>query len=227
LLRARPGATLLRHPQAMSEVRSFVAVPLPVGIQQAIFEAARGLGWQLPGMKWTRKASNLHITLGFLGQIEEERLAGFAIELERALMGLPGFRVNLRGFGAFLSLHKASVIWAGVDDPSGMLGHAAAEVEALAHKLGFPGDSRMAERAAARSRPFRGHVTVARAARRDARGGVDARLALGPWSEHGFGEVWVNEVHLYESILGGDGSTYVLRGMATLEGATHGDVREG
>ena len=210
----------------MSEVRSFVAVPLPVGIQQAIFEAARGLGWQLPGMKWTRKASNLHITLGFLGQIEEERLAGFAVELERALMGLPGFRVGLRGFGAFPSLQKASVIWAGVDDPSGLLGHAAAAVEELARRFGFPGDSRLPERSAARTRPFRGHVTVARTARREARA-VDARAALGPWADHSFGEVWVNEVHLYESILGGDGSTYVLRGMATLEGATHGDVREG
>jgi 2'-5' RNA ligase len=215
----------------MSEVRSFVAVPLPVGTQEAIFEAARGLGWQLPGMKWSRKASNLHITLGFLGQVDEERLSGFAVELERALMGLPGFRLGLRGFGAFPSLRQASVIWAGVDDPSGMLAHAAAEVENLARRFGFPGDSRMQERAAARSRPFRGHVTVARAARRDPRNdprhGIDARAALAPWADHSFGEVWVNEVHLYESILGGDGSTYVLRGMATLEGATHGDVREG
>ena len=94
----------------MSEVRSFVAVPLPVGTQEAIFEAARGLGWQLPGMKWSRKASNLHVTLGFLGQVDEERLSGFAVELEQALMGLPGFRLGLRGFGAFPSLRQASVI---------------------------------------------------------------------------------------------------------------------
>jgi len=215
----------------MNEVRSFVAVPLPPGIQQEIFEAARGLAWQLPGMKWSRKASNLHVTLGFLGQVEEERLGGFAVELERSLMGLPGFRLGLRGFGGFPSPHRADVIWAGVDDPSGMLGHAAAAVEELARRFGFPGDSRLREadtmsRAAARSRPFRGHVTVARAARREVRP-ADARAALAPWANHSFGEIWVNEVHLYESILGGDGSTYVLRGMATLEGATHGDVREG
>ena len=211
----------------MSEVRSFVAVPLPAGIQEAIFEAARGLALQLPGMKWSRKASNLHVTLSFLGQIEEDRLSSFAIELERALMALPGFRLGVRGFGAFPSTRNASVIWAGVDDPSGLLGHAAAEIEALARRFGFPGDSRLQERAAARSRPFRGHVTLARAARRESKSGVDARAVLQPWADHGFGEIWVNEVHLYESILGGDGSTYVLRGMATLEGATHGDVREG
>jgi hypothetical protein len=50
--------------------------------------------------------------------------------------------------------------------------------------------------------------------------------ALAPWAERTFGQVLVNEVHLYESITGGDASTYVLRGTAALEGATHGDRKE-
>jgi len=216
----------------MSTVRSFIAVPLPVGIQDAIFEAAQRLSGRLPGIKWSRKASNLHVTLAFLGQVEEEQLRAFASEMERALVGLPGFRLTLRGFGAFPALRHANVVWAGVDDPSGGLRRAAVEIQSLAERFGLAGSAEEGGAAGGAAqhpshRPFQGHVTVGRADRRVVRQGVDARGALAPLADHSFGEVWVNEVHLYESILGGDGSTYVLRGMATLEGATHGDVREG
>jgi 2'-5' RNA ligase len=210
----------------MSTVRSFVAVPLPVGIQDAIFEAAQRLSGRLPGIKWARKASNLHVTLGFLGQVEEEQLRGFASEMERTLMGQPGFRLVMRGFGAFPIVRHANVIWAGAEDPSGGLARVAGQIQELAERFGLAGAAEGGG-GARRPRPFQGHVTVGRADRRLSRQGVDARGALASLADHGFGEVWVNEVHLYESILGGDGSTYVLRGMATLEGATHGDVREG
>jgi 2'-5' RNA ligase len=65
-------------------------------------------------------------------------------------------------------------------------------------------------------RPFRAHVTVGRTLRH-ARSGVDALAALEPWSDRAFGGVSVREIHVYESITGGDASTYVLRGKALLQ----------
>lgn len=207
----------------MSGVRSFVAVPLPPGAQGAIFAAAQSLAARLPPeVRWSRKAGNLHVTLRFLGSISPELQARYADELSGALATLPGFQIGLRGFGAFPSAGQASVIWAGVEDLSGSLGRVAAAVEQVAERLGFD----PAEQEKARSRSFRAHVTVGRAARRAARSGVDAAAALGPWGQHGFGEIWVSKVHLYESILGEDGSTYLLRGTATLKGTTDGDVRQ-
>jgi 2'-5' RNA ligase len=65
-------------------------------------------------------------------------------------------------------------------------------------------------------RPFTGHVTVGRAKGR----GVDARRAVDAFAARDFGSTTVEEVHVYESRLGGGaesaGSTYVLRHSAAL-----------
>jgi hypothetical protein len=51
---------------------------------------------------------------------------------------------------------------------------------------------------------------------------VDARGVFQPWRTHRFGTVSVAALHIYESQLGGQGSTYVLRGRAPL-GAARGE----
>ena len=62
-------------------------------------------------------------------------------------------------------------------------------------------------------RAFRPHVTLGRSKR-----GVDARSALAAWGARSrdLGTFTVDAIHIYESRLGGDGSTYVLRGRAPL-----------
>ena len=205
----------IRH----SGIRSFVAVPLSAPVRSAILAAAEGLSARLPEVKWTRKAENLHVTLMFLGQVEPSRLARFGEALGGALGPHPSFTVDVRGVGAFPSLKNAQVVWVGVEDPSRQLGEVARAVVDVAEQLAV-GD--VAEQ---RRRPFRAHVTIGRTPRRS-RGAGDVTAALAPWAERAFGEVLVNEVHLYESITGGDASTYVLRGTAALEGATHGDRKE-
>jgi RNA 2',3'-cyclic 3'-phosphodiesterase len=202
-----------------SSVRSFVAVPLSAPVQSAILDATGGLSARLPDVKWVRKAENLHVTLMFLGQVEASLLARFGEALGVALGGHPSFTVSPRGVGAFPSLKNAQVIWVGVDDPSRRLADVARAVVDVAEQLAV-GDVEEQRR-----RPFRAHITIGRTPRRS-RGAGDVTAALAPWAERAFGEVRVSEVHLYESITGGDASTYVLRGTAALEGATHGDRKE-
>ncbi len=202
-----------------SGIRSFVAVPLSAPVRSAILDAAEGLAARLPDVKWTRKADNLHVTLMFLGQVEPARLSQFGAALGGALGQHPSFAVQLRGVGAFPSLQNAQVIWVGVEDPSRRLGEVARVVVDVAAQLAI-GDVEEQRR-----RTFRGHVTIGRTPRRS-RGAGDVTAALAPWAERAFGEVRVSEIHLYESITGGDASTYVLRGTAALEGATHGDREE-
>jgi 2'-5' RNA ligase len=185
----------------MNDLRSFVAVPLPGDLQGRILAAAQELATELPGVKWSRKVENLHVTVKFLGQVAEERLADLGAALDRALAALPRFGIDVRGMGAFPSARKASVVWAGIDDGERGLAAVAEAVEAAAERLGF----------ARSDRPFRGHVTVGRS-----KGGVDARAALAAVADRPFGRATVEEVHLYESRLGGDGSTYVLRSRAAL-----------
>jgi RNA 2',3'-cyclic 3'-phosphodiesterase len=189
-------------------VRSFVAVPLPEDVQRRIAAAAAELARELPqsGIKWSRKVENLHITVKFLGQVDGDKLAALSAELATALAPLPRFRLEVRGMGAFSSPRRAHVIWAGADDIEGGLAAVAAVVEDVCERLGFERERRT----------FTGHVTVGRAKER---GGVDVRAALDAFAgrnDQSFGGTTVGEVHVYESRLGGEGSTYVLRSRAAL-----------
>jgi len=135
-------------------VRSFVAVPLPEPIQADIFAAAQELSRRLPtlGVKWSRKVENLHITVKFLGQIDEAKLTALAEDLARSLAPLPRFRLELRGMGAFPSPRKANVVWAGVEDVARGLAAVADAVEGVGERFGV----------AREQRAFTGHVTVGR-----------------------------------------------------------------
>ena len=183
-------------------LRSFVAVPLPAEVQQGLLQAARGLAGELPAVKWSAKAENLHITVRFLGDVASALLPGLAQALVEACAAHPVFSLALRGWGAFPDARHASTLWAGVDDGEGRLARVVDAVEGAFGRLGI-----VRER-----RPFHPHVTVGRC-----KGGVDARRALDGWRGHHFGTVAVTALHLYESRLGGGGSTYFLRGRAPLQ----------
>ena len=159
------GGISTRASDEGNRVRSFVALPLPERIQAALFAAAGELARELPDVKWSRKAENLHVTIKFLGGVEEERLAEVGAALGAALATVPRFSVAVGGAGAFPSAGKANVIWIGAGDGDGRLAEVARLVEAVTAGLG------VGEREA---RPFRGHVTLGRVKGR----GVDARRAL-------------------------------------------------
>lgn len=183
-------------------IRSFVAVPLPPDLQMRVFEAARDLAQVLPGVRWTRKVENLHVTIKFLGPASEAQLATLGQSLERELAKLPRFRLQLHRMGAFPTSRHASVLWAWADDVDGGLAAVTAAVETIAEQHGFPRERRQTT----------GHVTVGRAKG----GGVDARAALDAFVQREFGSLVADEVRVYESQLGGDGSTYILRHTAAL-----------
>ena len=188
--------------EATPTLRSFVAVPLPPPVQAVIAEAAAELAPRLRGISWSKKPENLHVTVKFLGAVAVDRLEKVAAELESALAVVPRFEIGLRGWGAFPSPRHARVVFADVED-SAPLSAVAEIVEAVAERFGFEREKRR----------FTGHVTVGRSKEK---GGVDLRAALEGDADRAFGRVSVDEVHVYESQLEREGSTYVLRHRAPL-----------
>ena len=209
-------------------VRSFVAVPLPAALQTELLGVARRLageasrpepGWSKLGwaklgwakLRWAKKAENLHVTMKFLGPATPARLGALTTELIQEVSARPAFTAAVRGIGAFPEPAHATVIWAGVEDATGALREVAASVDAAAARVGFTREDR----------PFRPHVTLGRCKR-----GVDVRPLLASWSgrrapapvgapaSDQVGVFTVDALHVYESRLGGDGSTYLLRGRA-------------
>jgi 2'-5' RNA ligase len=181
-------------------LRSFIAVPLPGAVQAEIAGAAGELARTLPGVTWSKKPENLHITMKFLGPVAIDRLSAIGAALDEALVDFAPFDVAVRGWGAFPSVRSARVVFASVVD-AGALTQVAEVVEAVSERFGFGREKRT----------FTGHVTVGRA-----KENVDARDALARVVDQVFGRVRVDEVHIYESHLGRGGSTYVLRHRAPL-----------
>jgi len=154
-------------------------------------------------VKWVRP-ENIHLSLKFLGDVEETREPELRTALQRAAG--TGTRseprpltLQLTGFGAFPDYHRPHVLWAGVTPEPGLelLQHG---VEQAFAPLGFPTEPRA----------FRPHVTLARAAR-DAKprdfAGLEELLAGIDFDE----TVTVAAVDLMQSTLKPDGPVYQVK----------------
>ena len=107
-------------------------------------------------VKWVRP-ENIHLSLKFLGDVEDAREPELRAALKQAAGSRPEARaiaVQIEGFGVFPDYHRPRVLWAGVaPDPAlELLQHS---VEQAFGPLGFPTEARA----------FRPHVTLGRAGR--------------------------------------------------------------
>ncbi len=142
-----------RDPRAGQErCRIFIAVLLAPALVDAAARARTLLGPAAERLRWVAPG-NLHLTLRFLGGITEAQLAR-AIEAAReAAAPAAPFEITLAGMGAFPSARAPRVVWIGVQEGSDRLAALAASLEAALRRRKFP----------AADRPFRPHLTVARA----------------------------------------------------------------
>ena len=179
-------------------MRLFVALNFPPEIRHALGEATqplRALG--LP-VKWVR-AEGIHLTLKFLGDVPEERLAELVAALGRARAGARPLALAIGGFGVFPDYQRPRVVWVGVaPDPAlEILEH---RVEQEFAPLGFPTEARA----------FRPHVTLGRAARGArpaAFTGLEAALARLEFTATPL----VSSVELMQSTLQSAGAVYQAR----------------
>lgn len=142
-------------------------------------------------MKWVAP-TNYHVTIKFLGWTRDEAVPALVDALAEALVGVAPFKLRAARLGAFPALHKASVVWAGVEDAAA-IGEVARRVEAACVRLGWP----------AEARDFHPHITLARLA--ETRAISDLVL---PLSEQMFSDSRVDGVTLFESETKPSGSVY-------------------
>ena len=99
-------------------MRLFVALNLPEGIRRALWEAAEPLRHLGLPVKWVRP-DGIHITLKFLGEVTDTREPELRAALGR--VAAPGHPVPVAvgGFGAFPTIERPRVLWAGLEpDPA-------------------------------------------------------------------------------------------------------------
>ncbi len=98
-------------------MRLFVAFDLPPAELGRLAESIAKMRRSSPAAGWVRP-TQMHVTLRFLGAVEESQVAPLTEALSTAARaaGAP-FEVALDGPGAFPSLARPRVLWFGIDPP--------------------------------------------------------------------------------------------------------------
>jgi 2'-5' RNA ligase len=172
-------------------LRLFIAVDLPAELRAAVAQMGQGMA----GARWTRP-EQLHVTLRFLGDTPEDRLA----EICDSLRGVrvPPFALTLRGAGVFppaAGRKPARVLWLGLDPPLPLC------------ELKQAVDDRLGPDPETTQHGYSPHLTLARfptGPRDDLNRFLDAHAA----SE--VGRFAVNGFHLYRSTLRPQGALHEI-----------------
>lgn len=148
-----------------------------------------------PRIKWS-PVDNLHLTLCFLGNVEEGRIA----ELEARLLDVSGppADLQLRGLGVFPNHQRPRVLWAGVEGQLAALDKLQRSVQdACAPFVEKP-----------ESKPFSPHLTLARIKESDGPLGRAIRRLAKEHVAVEFGSWPVDRVQLMASRSNSDRSRY-------------------
>ena len=131
--------------------RTFIALELDESLQRYLGETTRRMARELPGFRWVAP-EGIHLTLAFLGELNDEQLAEALRATERAAREVSPFEYRLTRPGLFGSPKQPRVIWIGIDEPSGNLQLLHRQLSLELVQRGFEVDTR----------PFSPHLTLAR-----------------------------------------------------------------
>lgn len=174
-------------------MRLFIAAELPQGVIEALAETSAALR---DGVRGRYVATDsLHVTLAFLGSVENSRVDAAACALERGCAGHGAFRVELGELGSFGKRNSAT-LWQGFRDDRPFRALADDVRDAL-EDAGFEFDRK----------PFRAHITLMR----------KANLSSGMLPPPAPAAGTVDTVTLFSSDLSGDRPHYEPLHRVTLE----------
>lgn len=121
--------------------RLFVATPVPHERLATLGRATELLRERWPDARYIPPADQ-HVTLRFLGATPLGLLAPLGEVLGATAARARPEEISLRGFGAFPTAARARVLWAGIDDPAGLLSGLARSLDGALKGLGFEPEER-------------------------------------------------------------------------------------
>jgi RNA 2',3'-cyclic 3'-phosphodiesterase len=134
-------------------MRLFVAIAPPPSVLDELDARVDPFRASRLDLRWTNREA-WHVTLAFLGRVEEVAAARLMPRLERAAEKHQQIRLAFAGAGAFPSPGRANVLWSGLSGDCGALTRLAESVAAGASGAGASLPDR--------GRQFQPHLTLAR-----------------------------------------------------------------
>ena len=127
-------------------MRAFIAIEMPKEIKEILLDAQKQINTEEAKI---RPAKAFHLTLKFLGEVEEKKTE----EIKSALKEIKFKKFNtvLTEIGVFPNENYIRVVWVGLDDSESKITNLQKEIDSKMEILGFKKDIR-----------FHPHVTLAR-----------------------------------------------------------------
>lgn len=190
-------------------MRLFLALDLPPPHRRWLTEVRERLARKECGWRLARPES-IHLTLRFLGELDRQLAERGGRIWSQVASSVPPFRLTIGGLGTFPPRGRPRILHLGVcqSDSGDALATLASGLEVGARRLGLEPVRR----------PFRPHLTVARAAREGRSTLPVVRLPAPP------GDLFVEQVVLFRSHLEPVGARYTESGKYPLMGSRTGET---
>lgn len=179
----------------MPEMRAFIAIAVDpsilarlTSVQQHLRQTGAEVGWVRP--------EGMHITLKFLGNIHATHVTAIGEMLTDVAQRRAPFRIAVAGTGAFPTLQRPRVIWAGITEGATELFALARAVEDGAGQLGLPREER----------PYHPHLTLGRV--KSQKNVAHLTALVHQYAHEQFGEMRATSIILMQSELLPDGARY-------------------
>ncbi len=164
----------------------FFAVRLPDPVKQMIHDQIMETAATFRFKRWVHKA-DYHITLAFLGWVEEERLSAVIQLVGEALKEKGNFPLRIESLGIFGNKQSPRIFWAGVNEES-QLYELQKTVYQQCTAAGF----------ILESRPYHPHITLARKWAADSEFTSALLVQNNPFQKNPL-SFYVNEIVLYKT----------------------------
>lgn len=177
-------------------IRSFLAFELPVDIKRIIMTVSENVR-ELPlNVRWLN-VTNIHLTIVFMGDVQEEQVKPIQDIVKDVCQGYGSFSIGIKGIGLFGSRRNPRVLWIGLDGAIDRMGYFRDDLQKGLTPFGIKEEKRR----------FKPHLTLGRF-RKGARTGTHLDDLLSKYHDLTSPECIIEELVLFKSDLKPGGAVY-------------------
>ncbi|HDD53686.1 MAG TPA: RNA 2',3'-cyclic phosphodiesterase [Thermosulfidibacter takaii] len=178
-------------------MRAFIAMELSPQVKESLRKLINDLKSRNIKGRWV-PPENIHLTLRFLGNIEEDQVKAIEQLLEEVAEEADPFQISIEGLGAFPHPARPRVLWVGVKEGTTTLQRLYQIIEKGLVRLGFPPNDKS----------FKPHLTLARFKNPLERTRRLVYQTCKEFQEKEWDRMEATSVILFESILSPQGAQY-------------------
>jgi 2'-5' RNA ligase len=185
--------------------RAFIALPLPCQVIAYLSKVQHCLAAEGIRARWVRP-EGMHLTLKFIGRLAPEKIPAVDAVLDGVAAHYSPLQLTALGLGGFPNRRRPRVLWVGIGGETQQLERLQQDIDTGLTTLGWPGEKR----------PFKGHLTLARArGRRPFEGNIEPIVAkCAPREPFVF---VADKLILYRSRLRPEGAVYDISSQRVLD----------